>query len=440
MLEVILEDLKNQHEVRKNLIQIKELLKDEETRKELSELSAGNSIFLEFLNDEDPKVRKNAALILGMTGNQEMLPALVQAYEKEKTLFVKSDYLKAMQNFDCTEYLASLKQRLEELQTMQADESEKKHIRKERKELEKLLEQEEGNRLHAFCGYDQPCDMILTTDRGFAQMTAEQIHRGRKAVAPSGVHLHTQDLRSVLNIRTFREILFPIHCKMNLLPEPEQTAEGLLAGDLLQLLERHLQGDAPYFFRMQILAPMAENKKNTFLKKTAYALEEKSGYRLKNTPGRYEVEIRLIQKREGDFHAYLKFYTLPMRRFSYRKNALAVSINPTLMLYLAKPYLKEDAAVLDPFCGVGTMLIERNKVLPARSLYGIDIYGQAIEGARENTELAGAEISYIQKNFFDFTHRHRFDEIVPICRQEEKRTRKSMMHSMQNFSKKQNSI
>ena len=48
MLEVILEDLKNQHEVRKNLIQIKELLKDEETRKELSELSAGNSIFLEF--------------------------------------------------------------------------------------------------------------------------------------------------------------------------------------------------------------------------------------------------------------------------------------------------------------------------------------------------------------------------------------------------------
>ena len=45
MLEVILEDLKNQHEVRKNLIQIKELLKDEETRKELSELSAAIPYF-----------------------------------------------------------------------------------------------------------------------------------------------------------------------------------------------------------------------------------------------------------------------------------------------------------------------------------------------------------------------------------------------------------
>ncbi len=106
-------------------------------------------------------------------------------------------------------------------------------------------------------------------------MTAEQIHRGRKAVAPSGVHLHMQDLRSVLNIRTFREILFPIHCKTNLLPEPEQTAEGLLAGDLLQLLERHLQGDAPYFFRMQILAPMPEDKKNIFFKKDSVCTRRK---------------------------------------------------------------------------------------------------------------------------------------------------------------------
>lgn len=415
MLEAILEDLKKQNEVRKNLIQMKELLKDEEIRKELLELSADNSIFLGFLKDEDPKVRKNAALILGMTGQKEIIPALMQAYEKEETLFVRSAYLKAMQNFDCTEYRTALKQRLLELQKMQAEESEKKHVREERKELEKLLGAEEGNRLHAFCGYDKPCDVILTTDRGFAQITAEQIHRGRKATAVSGVHLHTIDLKSVLNIRTFREILFPIHCKSPLLQEPESAAAGLLAADMMELLETHLQGEAPYFFRMQILAPMAEDKKADFLKKTAYALEEQSGYRLKNTPGRYEVEIRLIQKREGDIHAYLKFYTLPIQRFSYRKNALAVSIHPAqaaLMLYLVKPYLKEDAAVLDPFCGVGTMLIERDKILSARSLYGIDVYGQAIEGARENAKLAGAEISYIQKNFFDFTHRHRFDEII----------------------------
>lgn len=78
-----------------------------------------------FLKEEDPKVRKNAALILGMTGDQEILPALMEAYENEETLFVKSDYVKAMQKLDCTDYLTPLKLRLEELQKMQAEESEK---------------------------------------------------------------------------------------------------------------------------------------------------------------------------------------------------------------------------------------------------------------------------------------------------------------------------
>ena len=100
---------------------------------------------------------------------------------------------------------------IEELQKMQAEESEKKHIRKERKELEKLLEQEKGSKLHAFCGYDQPCDMILTTDRGFAQMTAEQIHKGRKAVAASGVRLHTEDLNP-------SDISYCRHCSPGYIP------------------------------------------------------------------------------------------------------------------------------------------------------------------------------------------------------------------------------
>ncbi len=48
---------------------------------------------------------------------------------------------------------------------------------------------------------------------------------------------------------------------------------------------------------------------------------------------------------------------------------------------LAKDYLKEEAQVLDPFCGVGTMLIERNQVKKAKVMYGVDLYGEAIDGA-----------------------------------------------------------
>ena len=71
---------------------------------------------------------------------------------------------------------------------------------------------------------------------------------------------------------------------------------------------------------------------------------------------------------------------------------------------LSKDYLKENAQIIDPFCGVGTMLIERNKKVPAREIYGTDIFGEAIVYARENTELAGAKVNYIHSDFFDFKH------------------------------------
>jgi len=65
----------------------------------------------------------------------------------------------------------------------------------------------------------------------------------------------------------------------------------------------------------------------------------------------------------GSCFPVLSFHTLPDKRFVYRKNAIAASIHPSaaaLMMELASPYLKEDAQIMDPFCGVGTMLIERD--------------------------------------------------------------------------------
>lgn len=102
------------------------------------------------------------------------------------------------------------------------------------------------------------------------------------------------------------------------------------------------------------------------------------------------------------------------QRFSYRKHTLAVSIRPeqaALIAALARPYLKEHAQVLDPFCGVGTMLIERDFVKPAGVMYGVDLFGEAISGAWENTALAGKNVYYVKRDFFDFTHKYLFDEI-----------------------------
>ena len=58
------------------------------------------------------------------------------------------------------------------------------------------------------------------------------------------------------------------------------------------------------------------------------------------------------------------------------------------------------------------MLIERDICVPAHEKYGVDIFGDAIRMARENAAAAGEQIYFINRDYFDFTHRHKFDEII----------------------------
>ena len=58
------------------------------------------------------------------------------------------------------------------------------------------------------------------------------------------------------------------------------------------------------------------------------------------------------------------------------------------------------------------MLIERERICPAKVMYGVDIFGEAIAKAKENTKLAGREIYYINRDFYEFTHKYAFDEII----------------------------
>jgi tRNA G10 N-methylase Trm11 len=102
-------------------------------------------------------------------------------------------------------------------------------------------------------------------------------------------------------------------------------------------------------------------------------------------------------------------------RFTYRKHITATSIKPSnaaLVMELVKDYLKPEAKVLDPFCGVGTMLIERHKLVKANTMYGIDILEEAINGARINTKEAHQIAHYINKDFFEFSHEYLFDEVI----------------------------
>ena len=55
-------------------------------------------------------------LILGDMETEDVLPYLYDAYQREETLFVRSDYLKAMAKLDYRPYLERLKDRMVQLQ------------------------------------------------------------------------------------------------------------------------------------------------------------------------------------------------------------------------------------------------------------------------------------------------------------------------------------
>lgn len=410
MIEAIYEAIEKQEDVRKNLSLFRQCLKDEGTPKQVK-----TEVFTALLGAEDPKVRKNAALALGDMKMQEALFSLYHAYEKEDKNFVKSSYLAAMGRLDCKAYLKDFERLYEKLCGCVPAEEEKKHINAQIKELEKILLKLRGIKKHTFTGYDRKNRVILTTEKEFYEITANQVKRGKTAKHPLGVEVVTENLRQLLDIRTYRELLFSLKCKAKLAPDAKKIGEELADSDLLSLLGEWHDGDAPFYFRLEIRSTMSLDEKAAFAKKVASVIEERTGRALINSTTDYEVEIRLLQSRDGFFFPCVKLFTIPMKRFSYRKNSIGASMHPAqaaLIMQLVKPYLKEDAQILDPFCGVGTMLIERNKLVPAREIYGIDIFGEAIEKARENTKAADMRAWYINRDFFDFTHDYKFDEII----------------------------
>lgn len=410
------ERLKTGENLREDLIALKQELKEEASRKELMEILQGDyTLLVGFLQHPQAKVRKNAALILGRLKENENVKALYDAYERETQLFVKSDYLKAMAELDITICKDGLKKRLEELEKYAPGQEEEKHIREELTALRNLLQEENSHEKHRFQGYDETYELILTTGKNYQDLTAEQIKGGKVTILKSGVRVITSHIEPILEIPTYREILFPLNVKKIPSDSKQAAAKALAESNLLELLRKAHKAEGPFYFRLGIHSRMPLDKRSDFAKKCAFALEQESGHDLRNSTSDYELEIRLMENREGSFLPLVKLFTFEKEHFSYRKHTVAASIRPeqaALIARLAKPYMEEKAQILDPFCGVGTMLIERDRVCPTRAMYGIDIFGEAIAGARENARLAGKEIYYINRDFFAFHHDYLFDEII----------------------------
>ncbi|MBQ3558862.1 MAG: methyltransferase [Agathobacter sp.] len=381
----------------------------------LEQVTKQENLFLSFLKHEDAKTRKNVALLLGDLVYQNALEALYEAYVSEQTLFVRASYLQALAELDTGDKLAAWKEALAKLLETEPEPENKKHVDEEIRALRKLVIREEGIRRHTPDIKDKKVRVLLVTNRTQRETIRRTIDCGVASVHPLGVLVETEQLEKLMQLRTYREMVFPLNIEGYLSDNPVEAAKAIWDSNILELLNSVHKEDGEYYFRIECKSAMDLEKRSVFTRKLAAELEGLSKGQLINSTSDYEVELRLIANKDGLFFPCLRLLTIKNPRFDYRKNAIAASIHPStaaLIMELAKDYLKEDAQIMDPFCGVGTMLIERNKKVPAREMYGTDIYGEAIAYARENTEAAGMRVNYIHRDFMDFKHEYLFNEIV----------------------------
>ena len=147
----IYNQLSARNDVRGNLSQLRQQIKTQDGSKTAySWIAANEPLMREFLQSDDAKTRKNAALLIGDVAYQPFMELLWNAYEKENTLFVKSAYLTALAHMDAKPLLGQIKNRLSVLSEVEPEEENRKHISEELHALRAIIIQYEGIVRHTF--------------------------------------------------------------------------------------------------------------------------------------------------------------------------------------------------------------------------------------------------------------------------------------------------
>ena len=420
-----LEALK-QENPRAILSAIRDIIKKEKPRG-IFKRTMGNSKqkLSDFLGHSDPKVRKNVCGIIGELGDSEYLAALYSAYGIEQQLFVKSSYILSIGN--CGEPLDA--EKLQEIldvliikeksgEYKSENTKDAKHLNEEKLALTRAIAKLSTHAHHEFKGFINPVPMVLTAMNDHFQITLRDLKE--KSIngefVNEGILINEKDFNKIYACRTFYEILYPLDSCKNLELNYTVIAAAILNADIVGFLNQcHAgTGNTPFWYRVEFKTMDYNRERSEFVKNLSRELDEISGGNLKNSPSSYEVEIRIVAKKNL-CSAFIKLYTSKDNRFAYRENTVPSSINPVTAAIVIKSiskWLKPNAKVIDPFCGAGTMLIERAKLKEFSSLTGVDIFKSAIAAATINSKLANVKIELIPKDILEFSSLDLFDEMI----------------------------
>ena len=408
-----------------------------------------------FLDSDDAKTRKNAALLIGELKNasgeteqngdetihegdsvdlSEASQQLISHYEKEETLFVRSSYLEALSEFvinDDNEIMDILINQEQKLSKEEFKEDEAKHKSKELHELKLILSKNTDKTRHEFKDFIHPFEVLLTCDDSIKEEVKELTYSDCKTVR-AGVRTRVSDYRNLQKIRMYKEALFLVPIKRGYVPNRDNLGQIAEKTGLINIVDDLFnQGEIKeekqeeqkksnktevYRFRLESRSEDPELKSGEYLKKISALIEKGSKGRLINDAGDYEFTVVFRDGQKDNLSIYVLLPSKCDKRFAYRKNSEPTSMNPVTAataISLIKSYMSEKSQIIDPLCGTGTLLIERALAMPAREYYGTDTYGQAVKEARENAMYAGVyNMNFINRNFFDFQHDYPFQEIL----------------------------
>lgn len=370
------------------------------------------------LSDNNPKVRKNAARLLGALAQQSDADALIDALEAEEIDFVVPSILLALGNAGGAGALAAVRAAIQSLSTADAED---KHVREAKEAATVALSRLSPRVPREFTGLKSATNIELHALEGCGeQLMGEASSKGLVPDDTDGNALlfKTQDYRALFALRCFEEAILPVGaCALPPLDGKKAAIDAWAkqvahaAQPFAELLVSCLSGEPPIPYRIELRGVLHEER-GPLAHAIALALD--SGGCTRNAPSSYDAELRLYVTGRQTL-LYAKLFVPPDDRFSYRLSALPASINPVAaatLLRFALPYLKADARVLDPCCGSGTLLVERAKLLNAKELVGVDISADAVRIARGNTKAASVPVEILGGDMLTFRPRAPFDELI----------------------------
>ena len=328
------------------------------------------------LNIDDDKARKVAFVLIGQCAAQQCAQELFEALQNEKTRFVRPSIILALGNTDDPKKY---------LEGYIIEPGEKKHTMEEGNALKKALAK--TMKTDDNIEFSLPKKASVT----FINKTAiisELIEKGI-AFKERGEHLIDIDTETLNSLRCYDEALY----YLGSIKDSKNIA--------VKLNEMGCRGAA---YRIEA-GKYPPQQRTDVIKRISGSI---ANYGYYDNPSAYSFEIRAF--RNGSLYA-----VFPQKgRFSYRVKTISASINPVTaasVMQICKKYMRENAEILDPFCGSATMLIERAIAKPYKSLVGVDKSPVAIKAALANRKAASLEISLIKKDIIKFDSM-RFDEII----------------------------